>query len=277
MKVVKEYVAIAALIAGSAAGGVALQNADAAAAPNCAPVTFGVGGSADPSSTHLPTAPGYTPVPWPAPRIPSDESQAAGRASLTAAIDAAERGCPGRKITVTGYSAGAKVAGDVCEVRSEVQCNLIADPRRPGGIESNYPSLLPGYTNAGPRPVKSNISQTCASHDWVCDSPNVLTDPVGAVQSLVGGFTNRHMDYYKGPQEPAAPAQESPVPTPKQVLEPVVQAVVPDVPIRDEYVPTPIAAYAPPVLKPVVDLLPPEVKNWTPPPLPALPHIPGIN
>lgn len=244
---------------------------------SCAPVTLGVGGSGDPTSSHLPVPAGYTPVPWAAPGIPSDQSQAQGRAALSAAITRARAECPSRSITVVGYSAGAKVAGDVCDTRPAVHCTLIADPRRPGGIEANYPSLLPGYTNAGPRSTKPNETQVCASHDWVCDAPNVFADPVGAVQSAIGVVTGRHQDYYKGPQEPAAPPAP-PAPVTPKVVEPIVQAIVPDTPIRDQYVPTPIAAYVPPVLKPVVDLLPPEIRNWTPPPvqLPALPPLPHL-
>lgn len=162
-------------------------------------------------------------------------------------------------------------------MRPGIHCTLIADPRRPGGIEDNYPSLVPGYTNAPARAPRPNVTQVCASHDWVCDTPNVFADPVGAVQSLIGGFTGRHMDYYKGPQEPAAPPAP-PAPVSPKVVEPIVQAIIPDVPIQDHYVPTPVISYVPPVLRPVADLLPEAVKAWTPPPvqLPALPPLPHL-
>lgn len=271
----RRLVMLAALATLTAAG-LGTLGALATPAPASA-CTLGVGGSGDPSSTHLPISQPYTPVPWAAPGIPSDESQAQGRAALEQAIARARAECPSRSISVVGYSAGSQIAGDICDADHSVRCTLIADPRRPGSTATNYPSLIPGYTNPSPRPARSNETQVCNSHDWVCDGPSLFTDPVGAGEAVIGAFTNRHTSYYQGVNEPAAPPAP-PAPISPKVVEPVVQAIVPDVPIRDTYQPTPWVAYVPPVLQPVVQLLPPEVKAWTPPPvqLPALPPLPHL-
>src|SRR3546814_8797263 len=82
---------------------------------------------------------------WPLGEQTYDQSVAAGAQTLRTEVNAFHAQCPGSEIVVTGYSQGARIAGDVLGdiardgsiPQSQVEGVLYADPRNSaGGIET---------------------------------------------------------------------------------------------------------------------------------------------
>lgn len=118
-----------------------------------------------------------------------DASVKQGVANMLAAAESTYRAHPGARITLTGYSQGAEVAGDVlAEIAagrtgipaSRVDGVLYGDPRQPGtGIEALVPAGLSafGFTSSGPGPVNFPgvpVERYCIHTDGVCDFASPL-------------------------------------------------------------------------------------------------------
>ncbi|QRY63459.1 PE-PPE domain-containing protein [Gordonia sp. PDNC005] len=153
---------------------------------------------------------------WPLGPISYDDDVALGKAATQSAISEYQQRCPGKPVVVSGYSQGARVAGDVLSdvangrqkgnqiSRAGLSGELYSDPRRVGrpnstGVENALIGFIPGLTMSGPRdggfgdiPVK----QVCTEGDGICDVPDPLFDPVGAADSFLGYFLKH--GYYPG-------------------------------------------------------------------------------
>ncbi|MFT3714639.1 MAG: PE-PPE domain-containing protein [Gordonia sp. (in: high G+C Gram-positive bacteria)] len=152
--------------------------------------------------------------------IPYDQDVAIGKAATEKAVSRYQAQCPGKPVTVVGYSQGARIAGDVISDagngRSKVKAEglrgeLYSDPRRQGldgvgGIENTLAGLtpLPGATMSGPRAGGFGsvpVTGYCLQGDPICDLPNPLLRPFAAVDGLVGYFT-KHGYYPARMNEP---------------------------------------------------------------------------
>lgn len=188
--------------------------------------------------------PGYPTTLWPIGAVGYDDDVARGTLATVQAIVEYQANCPGRNVVVVGYSQGARVAGDVLnqvgtatetEVRdgivykkvvgSDGQTYLISaekmtgelysDPRRDGpesgrGIELALAGVIPGLTMSGPRPGGFGaipVTSYCYEGDPICDLPDLLHDPVGAIDGFVGYFT-KHGFYVWRMWAPVADAHQ---------------------------------------------------------------------
>ncbi|MDY6811961.1 MAG: PE-PPE domain-containing protein, partial [Actinomycetota bacterium] len=96
---------------------------------------------------------------------------------------------------------------------------LYADPRRVGdktgrGIELSLIGVIPGLTMTGAREgdgsrgfgeLEDSVVSVCVEGDAICDLPDPLYDPIGAVDGLVGYFTKHGLynwQMYRDPTEP---------------------------------------------------------------------------
>lgn len=158
---------------------------------------------------------------WPAGSPGYDEDVALGAAATEYQVAEYQKNCPGRPVMIAGYSQGARVAGDVLSdigngrtkpvmvdgeeviISAEnVRGELYSDPRRDGpesgrGIELAIIGLLPGLVMSGARDGGFGsvpVTQYCREGDLVCDLPDLLHDPFGFIDGLVGYF-NKH-NYY---------------------------------------------------------------------------------
>lgn len=153
---------------------------------------------------------------WPLGATGYDADVAQGVAATKSAIGGYQSSCSGSPVVVVGYSQGARVAGDVL---SDIGNNrddavtladgesydisstgitglLYSDPRRDGsvdgeGVELALIGIIPGLTMSGPRQGGFGdiaVTEVCAQGDGVCDVPDPLHDPIGALDALVGYF-----------------------------------------------------------------------------------------
>ncbi|WP_420040560.1 PE-PPE domain-containing protein [Gordonia sp. MP11Mi] len=163
---------------------------------------------------------------WPLGPISYDDDVALGKAATERAIVDYQQRCPGKPVVVAGYSQGARVAGDVLSdvangrhsggVRREgLSGELHSDPRRDGrdgrsGVENSLIGVLPGTTMSGPRDGGFGtipVLEVCVEGDGVCDVPDPLYDPIGAVDSLIGYFVKH--GYYPSRMRTAPDAWDS--------------------------------------------------------------------
>ena len=158
----------------------------------------------------------YPTMLWPAGSPGYDADVALGVAATEYQVAEYQKNCPGKEIVISGYSQGARIAGDVLSdigngrtgpvlvdgeeviISAEnVRGELYSDPRRDGpesgrGIELSLLGLLPGLTMSGPRQGGFGtvpVTQYCLEGDLVCYLPDPLHDPFGMIDSLVGYFT----------------------------------------------------------------------------------------
>lgn len=126
----------------------------------------------------------------PDPTAPSyDDSVREGDANLLRTAARLHRAHPSARLTLTGYSQGAQVVGDVLEKiaqgrtsipRARVDGMVYGDPRQPGtGIESVVPTGVSalGFTSAGPGPTTYPgiaVHRFCIRTDAVCDAASPL-------------------------------------------------------------------------------------------------------
>ena len=84
--------------------------------------------------------------------IPYDDDVALGEAATRRAVESYQRRCPGRPVTIAGYSQGARIAGDVlsdaANGRSRIDPHglsgeLYSDPRRDDPAEDAYNRATP--------------------------------------------------------------------------------------------------------------------------------------
>lgn len=181
-------------------------------------------GSADPDSVHTRgledryTAQGYlievTDYPasfWPLGTISYDESSRIGHQRMLADITDYNQACPQSPIVVVGYSEGARFAGDVLSDIGNnrtaidpalVSGELYSDPRRDGdvsgaGVETRLAGVWPGATMTGSRPGgfgAAAVVSVCVDGDMICDMPDPLHNPVGALDSFIG-IALKHVTY----------------------------------------------------------------------------------
>ena len=261
--------------------------ATVAGAATCQPdYSVVLGGTGDPTSASVPYQPigPVTRVYYPADVVRADMSVAAGEQGVARAVTEIRRDCPDAVVHVAGYSLGAWAAGQYCDRDRTVQCTLIADPRRPGGLGSYLPDL-PGVTFGGARPPAANVRQVCGEYDIICAANP--SDPVRVAASALGyaaGIVGRSTHGYAPVVEPAGDvvvSQPSPIPftdniPPLPVVVPSPRDVVqPWIPERSmvaggPYEPVPVEQFLPKVVN---DVLPPEVRGWVPPPLPVIPGL----
>ena len=153
---------------------------------------------------------------WPLGAISYNDDVALGKAATERAIADYQARCPGRPVVVSGYSQGARVAGDVISDAAHgrrsvsgrrvstrgLSGELYSDPRRAGrngygGVENALIGLIPGMMMSGPRDGGFGavaVRQICVQGDGVCDAPDPLTHPLGALDALSGYFF-KHGDY----------------------------------------------------------------------------------
>ncbi|MDT0306058.1 cutinase family protein [Streptomyces sp. DSM 44917] len=188
---------------------------------------FEAGGHLDPgarvydaSNATLPEGVEFTQIhysasiwPYPGDPEPMDRSVAEGTATLLDAVREHHAACPATRLTISGYSQGAIVAGDALEALSrdeaiphrQINGVLYGDPRRvgvnggPGGIQGNLPGIIPGLTMQGERGFGDlRVRQYCNTNDGICHSENLLTNLVCFANGVVGYFEGDH-DYVIDP------------------------------------------------------------------------------
>jgi hypothetical protein len=144
-------------------------------------------------------------------RLALDASVAEGVGKLTAAVNNFHATCPGSHLTLSGYSEGAAVAGNVLErlakstaiPREQINGVLYGNPRRPfgdggrggvaGGIETNLPSILPGVTMQGPHDYAGiAVREVCNENDGICNSTNMITNLAAFANGLDGYLSGDH-------------------------------------------------------------------------------------
>ncbi|MGV9481390.1 cutinase family protein [Gordonia aichiensis] len=144
---------------------------------------------------------------WPLGSFGFDNSQAQGVAATLSTVQSYQASCEGKPVVIAGYSQGAGIAGDVLtdigthttpgyDISSEgVSGLLYSDPRQAGnlygqGIELVMIGVIPGLTMAGGRSVDDfggvPVTTVCFSGDPICDLPDPLHDPIGALDGLAG-------------------------------------------------------------------------------------------
>lgn len=142
-----------------------------------------------------------------------DESIAEGEANLDRAVRGFHAACPGSKITITGYSLGAIVAGNHLEKlanSNEIPHNLVngvlySDARRPGapgrglnggagGVMTTIPTFFPKATMQGPRKGFGDIPvrQVCNQNDAICNSENPITNLAAFANGWAGYLQGDH-------------------------------------------------------------------------------------
>lgn len=285
--------AIAATTALIATSFAACEDTIAYAAPCPSVMHYAVGGVGAPNGQGIPTPRGeartnihYSASLAPVGNIGGDQSVREGERELNRQARAFRQRCPNSRIEVTGASMGAVVAGNVRDqwnndptMRGNTKFVLISDPRARNGAMSQLPSFIPGFTHAGPRPPSQiATSYVCRDNDFICNAGSILQNPGHAVNAAIGyavggahGYSGRDVNRSAGhhvlpPSQQVVPETPLPwnPPTLREVLEPVAQAVVPDVPITPQYTPTPIREYLPPAVK---HLVPRELGNIVLPPV----------
>lgn len=209
--------------------------------------------------------------------------------------------CPESQTILIGHSAGARVVDDtVTRLAREgydynVSADVIANPKRVGGVESTLSGLYPGASMTGPHGSYGNIPvrDTCRDGDGICDLPAFGSNPIGFIDGVAGYLFGKHGNYAPNPVAPTV-TEEILIPDGPQIRELPPQVILPApvVPqvslppinygplpnINDvakvlnpgPYVPTPVRNYLP---VEVQNVLPKEVLEFVPPPLPVLPRL----
>ncbi len=226
--------------------GTALLSANAAtASPNSCPTgaVFAVGGTWDPTGqttqpvTDRYAAQGYVAKPvsypasfWPLGDQTYDASVAVGVQALHAEVDTFHNQCPGSDVVITGYSQGARIAGDVLGdiardgsiPQSQVTGVLYSDPRNShGGIETVIPNVVPGATMSGTRAGFGDIpvQEVCIEGDGICNMPKPRDAPEEFVDSVFGYFT-KHGTYQPMMTDSTPPPQPGLPESPTVPLQP---------------------------------------------------------
>ncbi|KNA90649.1 PE-PPE domain-containing protein [Gordonia sp. w5E2] len=209
----------AVLLAIGQTSGAGVARAEASADCGNGALVF-VGGTWDPQAhlldgvTRQPQYAGYTverveyPASiWPLGAFGFDDSQSQGVAATMSTVASYQAQCQGYPVVIVGYSQGAGIAGDVLtgigtgntsghEISpSKVSGLLYSDPRQAGtlygqGIERVLIGVIPGLTMAGGRGVDDfggiPVTSVCFTGDPICDLPDPLHDPLGALDGFAG-------------------------------------------------------------------------------------------
>lgn len=265
-----------------------VQPAAQAAPVDCRPLNVVVGGFNDPNSAFVPNVHPGNNVHIQYSAQLSDRSVAEGVGKVNQTVNAYRAACgPNAPVTLTGYSLGAAVVDDACSAMPthDLSCVAYGNPRRPdngsghGGAMVMLPSFIPGFTHGeSKRTDDTPIVDPCKANDIICNAPQ-LVDIVGTVNGAVGYLVGDH-DYTgvlpnsglveQAPQIPGADLIPAPL-VPDAVYDPVVDVVgdvMEIIPVPEPYVETRVAEYVPDFAEPVI---PAEVLNFVPPPLPPMP------
>ncbi|MDL9945903.1 cutinase family protein [Gordonia sp. ABSL11-1] len=176
----------------------------------------------------------YPAAVWPAGATGYDESTRQGIASTKSAIAGYQQSCGDMPVVVAGYSQGARIAGDVLSdigngrgltgtsadgagytINPEtISGELYADPRQDGdktgkGIELSLIGVIPGMTMSGARDggfgsLADNVVSVCIDGDPICDLPDPMYDPIGAIDGLAGYWVKHGRYPYYMFQNPRA-------------------------------------------------------------------------
>jgi hypothetical protein len=272
-------------------------------------MTFEVGGTGNPDALGFKVdgpheIVDYPAAIWPLQQSSHDESVRAGVAALDRDVRTYHAACPGSHLVIVGHSLGAEVTGDEIGALDDdpgiapvVTGIGYADPRDPvhGGVEGSWAGIMPGLVMRGNRrpPNHIRLVEVCHSNDGICHEPNLIVDPVGAVNGLVGyiggdhGYNIDPAADVGGPdrliqQTPRVPGYVPPTPssapTPNDLTRPVLAPLLDALPDPARYLPalpgppgpyrpTPVADLVPPA---IAEVLPPAVASFVPPPLPRL-------
>jgi hypothetical protein len=144
---------------------------------------------------------------WPLGAQSYDANIEVGKAELVRAVKAYQAACD-TPVVIAGYSQGARIAGDVlADIETHgieadgLSGELYSDPRRAGdgrgaGAEVNFAGAYPGVVLDGDRDGQFGVPvySVCIEGDPVCDLPDPLHDPIGAIDALIGFFT-KHATY----------------------------------------------------------------------------------
>lgn len=213
-------------------GAALMSTATTSASPNSCPTgaVFAVGGTWDPDGhttqavTDRYAAQGYAAKSvtypasfWPLGDQTYDASVAVGVQTLRSEVNIFHAQCPGSNVVITGYSQGARIAGDVLGdiardgsmPQSQVTGVLYSDPRNSqGGIETVIPNVVPGATMAGTRDGFGDIAvqEVCIEGDGICNMPQPRNAPEEFVDSVFGYFT-KHGTYQPLMTDSTPPAQ----------------------------------------------------------------------
>lgn len=194
---------------------------------------------------------------WPLGAAGYDDSVSQGEAATRSAVASYQSSCgSGKPVVVTGYSQGARVAGDVLSQIGQADANnkkvqgvlvdkdgnyineagervaepvyvdieadqisgeLYSDPRQAGnkegrGIELSLIGVIPGLTMQGSRgtddedsgfgTLDGRVTSVCVDGDPICDLPDPLYDPIGAIDGLLGYFTKHGLYPYQMFRDP---------------------------------------------------------------------------
>ncbi|MFW0796087.1 PE-PPE domain-containing protein [Gordonia sp. CPCC 205515] len=170
--------------------------------------TFPPGASPPPEGAYTTEVIDYPASIWPLGAFGFDDSQSQGDEAILAAVSSYQSTCgTDKEVVIAGYSQGAGVVGDALtdigngttgEYRidpTNVSGELYSDPRQAGtlwgrGVELVLVGVIPGLTMAGARTDADfggiPVTTYCIAGDPICDLPDLLHDPVGAVDGLLG-------------------------------------------------------------------------------------------
>ncbi|MFT4201359.1 cutinase family protein [Gordonia sp. (in: high G+C Gram-positive bacteria)] len=156
---------------------------------------------------------------WPTGPMGYDHDADLGRQATINAISDYQSQCKSEdgtmpNIEVTGYSQGARVAGDVLSdigngrlpgiSKENITGTLFSDPRQERisgfagrGIEMTLFGVIPGLTMSGRRDGGFGdipVNTLCEQGDPICYLADPVKDPLGAIDGLLGYFV-KHTDY----------------------------------------------------------------------------------
>ncbi|MBJ7288981.1 PE-PPE domain-containing protein [Williamsia sp.] len=163
----------------------------------------------------------YPATVWPLGATSYTASAAIGRTAVHDGVVTyrATPGCAESPVVIVGYSQGAAIAGDELHALATdphpsvatrdsqgapiVSGELYSDPRRTGdargrGVEVSMIGVIPGLGMRGPRGPGGYgdipVLDVCVDGDPICDLPDPLHDPLGAIDALLG-FGTKHFEY----------------------------------------------------------------------------------
>ncbi|GAA1455793.1 PE-PPE domain-containing protein [Williamsia maris] len=172
----------------------------------------------------------YPATVWPLGATSYAASAAAGRTAVHDGVVSyrATSGCAESPVVIVGYSQGAAIAGDELHALATdphssvatrdsqgapiVSGELYSDPRRTGdargrGVELSMIGVIPGLGMRGPRGPGGYgdipVLDVCVDGDPICDLPDPLHDPLGAIDALLG-FGTKHFEYGQYMADPTA-------------------------------------------------------------------------
>ncbi|MFC9980583.1 PE-PPE domain-containing protein [Gordonia sp. NPDC127522] len=115
---------------------------------------------------------------------------------------------------------------DILVNTEKLSGELYSDPRQAGdesgrGIELSLIGIIPGLTMSGPRgssgtdrgfgDLEGDVVSVCIDGDPICDLPDPIHDPIGAIDGLLGYFTKHNLYPYAMWRDPSEQWSTRPV------------------------------------------------------------------